>query len=134
MAAKPIPPGDEDLEHFTIDALRSEVVSLTVYLRNADEWRIRRSRAMRLLRQNQVPRNDVAALASMTPGAVKNAIDDLNRSEAAYAEGQPCGRCDHPSGWHHGKREHPKQLDHGCVPPEGSGLSACYCVELQEEM
>lgn len=133
MASKPIPPGDSDLERFDAEGLKAEVASLTVYLTHAEAWRIRRVRAFRLLRSKfEVARNEVAALAGVTGGAVKNLIDDLERAEAAYRDGQGCGRCEHPASWHHGRREHPKDRTAGCVPPDDAPIGACFCSELAE--
>jgi hypothetical protein len=98
---------------------------------------------MRLLRDAKVPRNEVAELAQVTPGAVTNVIDDLIRGEEAWLaeadeipevvatdDDPPCDRCDHPFSWHKGRREHPRDLNQGCVPPPDEGRT-CFCAQFE---
>lgn len=141
MASKPIPPGDEDLAALSVEALLGEVVSLSAYLTHAEAWRLRRVRAFRLLRERDYPRNEIARLAGVTSPAIKNLIDDLDRGEhawedardaeaAAKSDDPPCDRCEDPFSWHHGHRDHPKQVDKGCVPPAEAGRT-CFCTEFE---
>jgi hypothetical protein len=141
--AKPIPPGDLDLIHLSTDQLKGEVAAMTVYLSKVDGWRLRRARAMRRLRDEKVPRNEVAELAQMTSGAVLNVINDLIRGEEAWLaeadeipavvatdDDPPCDRCDDPFSWHKGRREHPRDLGQGCVPPADEGRT-CFCAQYE---
>jgi hypothetical protein len=141
--AKPIPPGDLDLIHLTTDQLKGEVAAMTVYLSKVDGWRLRRARAMRLLRDAKVPRNEVAELAQITSGAVLNVINDLTSGEEAWlaeadeipevvatTDDPPCDRCEHALSWHKGRREHPRDLGQGCVPPPDEGRT-CFCAQFE---
>jgi hypothetical protein len=70
------------LSRMATDRLLKEVAFLTVKINAADPARLRRDRAFRILRERNVPRVDIAKVAHITPGAVKNLIDALNRREA----------------------------------------------------
>lgn len=85
MATAQLPPGDRDLAAMPTDRLLKEVARMTTKIEAADPARLRRDRAMRILRQRDVPRVQIAKVAHITPGAVKNLIDYLDRREAAEA-------------------------------------------------
>lgn len=85
MAAAQLPPGDRDLERMDTERLLKEVGMQARRIKAADPARLRRDRAMRILRDRKVPRVRIAAVADVTPGAVKNLIDALNRREAEAA-------------------------------------------------
>lgn len=85
MAGASAPPGpDRDspqLERMNNDRLMKEVAMLTARIEEGDKARLRRDRAFRILRRRNFPRIKIAATAKITPGAVKNLIDSLNRRE-----------------------------------------------------
>jgi hypothetical protein len=72
---------DRDLEGMPNDRLLKEIAYLTDRIDQVNPWRTRRVRAMRILRGRDVPRPEIAKVARMTPGAVRNLIDALQARE-----------------------------------------------------
>lgn len=83
-ATKPAPDRDTpQLSKMSDDRLLKEVAMLTARIEQAEIDRLRRVRAFRILRDRNVARVEIAQIAHMTPGAIKNLIDALNRNEQA---------------------------------------------------
>lgn len=85
MATKDVDRDTPQLSRMPDDRLLQEVAMLSARLRQAANDRVRRDRAFRVLRERKVPRAQIAKVAGMTPGGVKNLIDALNRREAQEA-------------------------------------------------